>query len=346
MLLFSRKGLQIISILLLELFAFSRSRPASSDASQYSDLEDWLWSIFNGHRTTTTTTTTTKSSPVLSIAHAVDDGIKINNFNESNLIYADNCECGVPERLARRVVGGSRTTIEKYPWLTGIQFYGMEYCEGTLISDRHILTAAHCLKRIPGVKDLTLRLGSTRRAQRSVILKAKTLFRHPNYKPTNTLSDIAIIELEDPVEFEGTLRPICLPSPSWSLDGEFGTVAGWGAKKEGGFPSRELIEVQLPVVETERCRKVFADVHDVYDTNICAGGVEGKDACQGDSGGPLMMEREHTYYCIGLVSWGIGCARKELPGVYTRIQSYIDWIHNVTSSARHCRRPVNIPSAL
>jgi secreted trypsin-like serine protease len=106
------------------------------------------------------------------------------------------------------------------------------------------------------------------------------------------------------------------------------------------------MEVQLPVLDTEKCRTVFKDVHDVYDTNICAGGTEGRDACQGDSGGPLMMERDSTYYCIGLVSWGIGCARKEMPGVYTRIQSYIEWIYNITASARHCRIPVNSVDAL
>ena len=57
---------------------------------------------------------------------------------------------------------------------------------------------------------------------------------------------------------------------------------------------------------------------------ICAGLRQGtKDSCQGDSGGPLFQKIEDKWVEVGLVSWGIGCARANAPGVYTRVGNYL-----------------------
>ena len=62
------------------------------------------------------------------------------------------------------------------------------------------------------------------------------------------------------------------------------------------------------------------------DSMICAGGSD-KDACQGDSGGPLVCPDENgQLYISGIVSWGIGCATEGIPGIYTNVQKYVDWI--------------------
>lgn len=66
---------------------------------------------------------------------------------------------------------------------------------------------------------------------------------------------------------------------------------------------------------------------EVTDKQLCAGGQRGKDSCSGDSGGPLMLVRDRNHwFAAGVVSYGLGCGRKDWPGVYTNITTYYDWI--------------------
>ena len=60
---------------------------------------------------------------------------------------------------------------------------------------------------------------------------------------------------------------------------------------------------------------------------ICAGS-KGADACVGDSGGGLVITYKNRSYLEGIVSWGEGCGQANRPGVYTRIPSYLRWIHS------------------
>ncbi|KAK7909542.1 hypothetical protein WMY93_014226 [Mugilogobius chulae] len=99
-----------------------------------------------------------------------------------------------------------------------------------------------------------------------------------------------------------------------------------------GFPDT-LQEVQLPIVGINECRclnELF-----IPDKTICAGIKEGgKDSCQGDSGGPQVVRLNSVFVQVGVVSFGEGCARPKLPGVYTRVSDYEDWISSVVGSSK------------
>ncbi|KAL6418532.1 hypothetical protein ACFW04_011949 [Cataglyphis niger] len=94
--------------------------------------------------------------------------------------------------------------------------------------------------------------------------------------------------------------------------------------------------VSVPIVSNDRCKSMFlrAGRHEfIPDIFLCAGyETGGQDSCQGDSGGPLQVRgKDGRYFLAGIISWGIGCAEANLPGVCTRISKFVSWIlKNVT----------------
>lgn len=122
-------------------------------------------------------------------------------------------------------------------------------------------------------------------------------------------------------------KPICLPSKD---DGNIiytnCWVTGWGYNKEKGEIQNILQKTRIPLVTNEECQKRYKD-YVITKQMICAGYKEGgKDACKGDSGGPLVCKHNGMWRLVGITSWGEGCARKEQPGVYTKVAEYVDWI--------------------
>jgi len=152
---------------------------------------------------------------------------------------------------------------------------------------------------------------------------------------------MAILYLERNVEFNSKIAPICLPhTPSLrqkSYVGYMPFVAGWGKTMEGGESATVLNELQIPIYENGVCIQSYAKEKryfsaDQFDSAVLCAGVlsGGKDTCQGDSGGPLMVPEGGApglrFYLIGVVSYGIGCARPNVPGVYSSTQYFMDWI--------------------
>ncbi|CAF1502130.1 unnamed protein product [Rotaria magnacalcarata] len=259
-------------------------------------------------------------------------------------------QCGCAKTapsIHSRIVGGKPAVPHSWPWIVSIRKYGSHICGGVLINSRYLLSAAHCFKAYhPGQnKDFTFAMGHNAIQERYLVIKPKRVVRHKSYNSNGkNIHDIALIELEQAVSFnDSRIGFACLPlnhvnqGESYPPIGKETWVVGWGTTQFGGKVSPTLLQVSVPITNNQGCKQVLS----APAKQICAGYDQGgKDSCQGDSGGPLVVEiGQGIFELIGLVSFGIGCAKAMKPGVYTRVAGYIDWINDVLKSTSSNSNP-------
>ncbi|KAB0802090.1 hypothetical protein PPYR_04276 [Photinus pyralis] len=239
-----------------------------------------------------------------------------------------------------RVVGGNVTKENEFPWLAGMAKNGEFHCGGTLITRKHVLTAAHCVDGI-NYRTISIAFGDHDRKDKErfskiQVRKIKKVVPHKLFDRSTYNNDIAILELDHPLHFDSKIQPACLPhSGSDDPAGKLGTVIGWGRTMEGGMLPGIVQEVQVPILTLQQCRAMKYRASRITTFMLCAG-KGSMDSCQGDSGGPLVVPNGEKYEIVGIVSWGIGCARPGYPGVYTRVGKYISWIRSNVQDSCLC----------
>lgn len=235
-----------------------------------------------------------------------------------------------------RIVGGVDAKKREFKFIASLQDpdFGGHFCGGSLIADKWVLTAAHCVeegapsKIVMGMHKTMNGNGKGGNDACEEHIPVKKVIIHPSYgNPDEMINDIALIELTRPSAYP----PIDLNHfeknelPTHSL-----MVSGWGTTEQGGSAPDILQKVEVPVQDTEKCLENYGG--GVFESNICAGFNEGgKDSCQGDSGGPLFeWNPPLNPQLVGVVSWGYGCAQPDYYGVYARVSSYSEWIKQAT----------------
>ncbi|CAH1116595.1 unnamed protein product [Phaedon cochleariae] len=274
----------------------------------------------------------------------------ISNENPPDVSMHDNLhllpyECGkAPSDF--KIRNGGKTGLGEFPWMA-ILFIGKVFpkiCGGTIINERYILTAAHCLTKAKR-KSIYVRVGEydlakekdcvpTRCASPVQNLSVENIIIHPNYRRRHH-DDIALLRVSKMNFKVENVKPICLPINPKSNEQEVKklTVTGWGLPFTNALTANMILQrAELSIVDQKQCQKTYNDSPRITQKHICTGGSKSMMAtCPGDSGGPLQTQvyvnGDVRYVQRGIVSFGPAvCGKERVPSVNTRVDFYLDWI--------------------
>ncbi|KAM9309269.1 suppressor of tumorigenicity 14 protein homolog isoform 2-T3 [Pholidichthys leucotaenia] len=270
------------------------------------------------------------NSECVSNFNAECDGVKDCSDNSDE----EFCDCGTRSFKLNRIVGGQNAEYGEWPWQVSLHFMNKGHvCGAIIISERWLLSASHCFVTGNDASrtESNWRTYSGMQSQHSYddveMREIKRIITHDSYNAMTYDYDITLLELSKPLTFSGPIGPVCLPDSSHVFPAGMPCwVTGWGAQQEGGGVTTMLQKAMVKIINDTICDMTTRG--QVTSRMLCSGFLTGGvDACQGDSGGPLVcFEETGKWFLAGIVSWGEGCARRNRPGVYTRVTKLRDWI--------------------
>ncbi|XP_064292716.1 serine protease 43-like isoform X5 [Plodia interpunctella] len=257
------------------------------------------------------------------------------------------------------VINGAPTYEGEWPWQIALyQTQTIDYkyiCGGTLVSHRHVITAAHCVtlknrNRVVNKGTLTVYLGkhNLRTSTTGVEIRAvEDVITHPQYNASSFSRDLAVLVLRDPVQYSDWVRPVCLWPENLvdisNIIDKKGSVVGWGFD-ETGSATEELNLVEMPIVNQLTCIKSYPEFFVRYTSEytFCAGyrngiynkqtgNVESSSVCNGDSGGGMVFKIDNRWYLRGLVSLSVSRHNERRCDpqhyiVFTDIAKFLPWL--------------------
>lgn len=258
--------------------------------------------------------------------------------------------------IRSRIIGGVDTEKDQYKYTVNlVKSNGSHICGGSLIANNFVLTAAHCDGHFDRVQIGRYDLAD--KSENFEVFSISERFVHEDYDSKYLKNDIMLLKLDRP----STSPTVPLDRGGTSQNNLY--VLGWGVidSQDNSYEGK-LQEATLDLIPNDLCQGSTGYVNGVYasyyglvqKSMICAYNKY-SDACFGDSGGPLISKnlKGGGDTLVGIVSWGFGCAHTDFPGVYTRIESYLDWIDSIVCMLTEdkdgfiCpqKRPVSGPDA-
>ncbi|XP_068085541.1 trypsin-2-like [Anabrus simplex] len=230
-----------------------------------------------------------------------------------------------PLRGGSRIVGGTDADIKDFPYQLSYQYLGSHWCGASIISEDWAVSAAHCSEGVYA-DEVNLRAGSSIINEGGELYDVAEIIMNEQYDWYTIDNDISLLRVATKFRLGDGVAVIPLASVTPAA-GTIVTISGWGATREWGAASKQLQQVQVPVVDHDQCSEIYQQYGGVTDSMLCAGLLTGgKDACQGDSGGPYVADSK----LVGLVSWGVGCAQPDYPGVAADVANLRQWITEKT----------------
>jgi secreted trypsin-like serine protease len=187
--------------------------------------------------------------------------------------------------VQERIVGGKPVIAGAYP--SYAIPVGSGLCGATLIHDDILITAAHCY----GIFEDGIILGTVTLNGNSQtdVRKVSEEYPNPDFNEYTLANDVMLVKLAEPVTDTSIISPYNTDSSSPTVDQSV-TVIGFGAQEEGGRPSKDLLEVQVQVVNYNDCYEdywqPFFGSNIQNSVMICANGIDNEtggtlDSCQG-----------------------------------------------------------------
>jgi hypothetical protein len=250
-----------------------------------------------------------------------------------------------------RIVNGFDAKLGQFPYQVAITNYqGGQYCGGTIIGNKWVVTAAHCLYNTnKGVyekaRNVYVRVGVTdldpndwESNPHQQIHKTEQVICHSDYDSTALTNDICLIKLAKSITFNDYVKPAALATVK-PAEGTPMQISGWGKLTHGGSATKKLQFATFQTYSDDATRKIFGGVA-FTDGNV-AGNSDASlsslvqptptGTCQGDSGGPAVTTDSDGYLVLaGIVSYGAVCA--EDPSVFTSVAYFYDWIASTVTS--------------